>query len=193
MKEIPIILASTSPQRSELLKRLRINFKVVASNYNEDMSAKLSPRKLAKFLSLGKAKNVAGRFPNSIIISADTFIALGKEALGKPKNKVEGKKMLQKLSGRWLQIITGLTIIDTRSNRIITEAEVGKVKFRTLEKGEIEKYLASGEPMDKAGAFAIQGLGSIFIEKMIGDYHSMFGLPLYLLAKNLRKLGIKIL
>ncbi len=188
-----IILASTSPRRKELFSKLGLPFKVVASNYEEDMTIKMPPVKLAKFLSFGKANAVIEGNKDSIIISADSFVALKNKLLGKPKSKTEAAQMLKSISDKWVDIITGLTVIDTLNNKIISETEVGRVKIAKLSSEEIKNYIASGEPMDKAGAFAIQGLGSVIIEKMEGDFQSMVGLPLFRLAKILKKFGVKVL
>ena len=188
-----IILASTSPRRQELMSRLKIDFEIVDSGYDEDMSLKKTPITLAKFLSLGKAKAVADRYKNSIIIAADTFVAFENKVMGKPHTAEVATKMLRSLSGKTAQIITGLAIIDTTTNKCFSEVEVGKVKFKKLSKSEIENYIKSGECLDRAGAFEVQGLGGVMIEKISGDFNSIVGLPLFKVAKILTKLGVKIL
>lgn len=188
-----IILASTSPRRRELFAKLRLPFAIEASDYEEDMSLKMPPTKLAKFLSLGKADAVAKKHKDGIVIGADTFVAFNNHLLGKPKSKAEAKLMLQKLSGKRVDILTGLTIIDIRSGKKVSVTDIVKVFIRKLSESEIDNYIASGEPMDKAGAFAIQELGAVIIKKIEGDFQSAMGLPLFILAKELKKFGIEVL
>ncbi len=188
-----VILASTSPRRKELMSRLKIDFQIVDSGYEEDMSLKMLPTALAKFLSMGKAKKAAKNYKDSIVVAADTFVTMGNKLLGKPQTKEVAVKMLQSLSNKTVQIITGLAIIDTSTNKHFSIVEIGKVKIKKLSKSEIENYINSGEPMGHAGAFAVQGLGGVFIEKISGDFNSIMGLPLFKVAKIFTKLGIKIL
>lgn len=193
MQKKKIVLASTSPRRKELMTRLRIDFEVMDSNYEEDMTLKMLPVALAKFLSMGKAKAVAAKSKDCIIIAADTFVVHGNKLLGKPHTKEAATKMLNSINNKTIQIITGLAIIDTCSKKTFSEVEIGEVKFRKFSKSEIKNYVASGEPLDRAGAFAVQGLGSVLIENVSGDFNSIIGLPLFKVAKILTKLGVKIL
>ena len=188
-----IILASTSPRRKELFEKLRLPFIVEASDYDEDMNLKMSPLKLAKTLSLGKALAVAKKHQSGIVIGADTFVVFGNHLLGKPKSEMEAVKMLKKLSGKRVDILTGLTIINITSGKKVSTTDITKVYIKKLSKQEINNYVASGEPMDKAGAFAIQGLGAVIIKKIEGDFMGAMGLPLFILAKELKKLGIDVL
>lgn len=192
-KNKKIILASTSPRRKELFGKLRSPFVVEASDYEEDMTLKMSPIKLAKFLSYGKAAAVAKKHKSGIVIGADTFVVFNDHLLGKPKNKMEAKKMLKKLSGKRVDILTGLAIIDIDSGKKINTIDVTKVFIRKLSSQEIDNYVASGEPMDKAGAFAIQGLGAVIIKRIEGDFMGAMGLPLFILAKELKKFGVNVL
>lgn len=193
MKQKKVVLASTSPRRKELMNRLKIEYKICDSGYEEDMGLKMLPTALAKFLSMGKAKTAAAKHNDCIVVAADTFVAMGNKLLGKPKTKEVAAKMLRTLSNKTVQIITGLAIIDACSKKQFSIVEVGKVKIKKLSKSEIENYIASGEPMGHAGAFAVQGLGGVFIEKISGDFNSIMGLPLFKVAKILTKLGVKIL
>lgn len=188
-----IILASTSPRRKELMEKLGVPFVIKPSEYEEDMKIKLSPRKLAKFLSLGKAKVVAKNNPNSIIIGADTFVVLGQNLLGKPHNELEAKVMLKKISGKTLSIITGLAILDSDTGKVISQSVETKIFIKKLSRSEIDNYIKTKEPLDKAGAFAIQGVGSLIVKKISGDYLGAVGLPLRVLAEGLKKFGIVIL
>lgn len=190
---IKIILASTSPRRKEIFAKTGLKFSVVPSHYKEDMNSKRKPGELAKFLSRGKAENVAKKFKNGIVIGADTFVALKNELLGKPKNRAEAVRMLKKVSGKPVSIITGYTIIDTASGKRESRAVETKLYIKKLSSQEIRNYIKTKEPLDKAGAFAIQGIGAVLIERIEGDFLGAMGLPLYDLSKSLIKFGIHIL
>lgn len=185
-----IILASASPRRKELLKKIGLEFKVDISRYREDATLELSPKKLAEFLSLQKAKDVAKRHKNAIIVSADTLVVLKNEILGKPRTAIEAKKMLGKLSGKTHLVITGFTIIDTKTNRTVTKSVETKVYFRKLTVKEIDDYVATKEPLDKAGAYGIQEKARAFVEKIEGDFFNVVGLPIKSLIRELKKFGI---
>ncbi len=172
-----VILASTSPRRKELFEKTGIPFEIVASSYEEDMTLNMSPKDLAMYLSRGKAEDVANKYPNAVVIGADTFTALGNEVFGKPHTKEKAKERLLMLSGKQHSIITGFTIIEKSANKIISKAIETKVFFRDLTEQEIDDYIETGEPLDKAGAYAIQGLGGKLIEKTEGSYDNIIGLP----------------
>jgi len=188
-----IILASASPRRKELLKRIGLKFKVDPSNYEENISSQLEPHELAKSLSLEKAKLVAEKHMNALVIAADTFIVFEGEILGKPRTETEAKKMLETISGRQHSVITGFTIIDTENNKALSKAVETKVYIRRLSSNEIDAYVESKEPLDKAGAYAIQGLGSVIVEKIEGDYFNVIGLPLSALIESLKEFSVHIL
>lgn len=186
-----IILASSSPRRKELLKKLGIPFEVVASQFEELMDSTIDSHSLAKKLSFGKAQAVASYYKNSIIIAADTFIVCNGELMGKAHTEAEARKMLNKLSGRQHLVITGFAVIDTQTNRTISYSEQSTVYIKKLNKKDIDDYIKSGEPFEKAGAYAIQGLGAKIIEKYEGDYFNIVGLPINSLSKTLAEFGIK--
>lgn len=186
-----IILASSSPRRKNLLLQIGLKFEVDPSNYQEDMTLKMNPRKLAEYLSLGKAKDVAQKHKDAIIIAADTFCVLGKELLGKPKTKERVKMMLRKLSGKAHSVITGFTIIDTGTGKQVSKSVETKVYFKHIPKQEIDAYIASEEPLEFAGAYAIQHLGGLFVEKIEGDYFNIVGLPILPLTVELKKFGLE--
>jgi len=188
-----IILASQSPGRKALLMQIGLEFEVDASNYEEDMTLDLEPSKLAEHLSLGKAKEVAQRHKDAIIIAADTFCVLGKEILGKPHTKENAKIMLQKLSGKTHSVITGFTIIDTETGKQSSKSIESKVFFANLSKKDIDDYISLGEPLTKAGAYAMQHRGGLFVEKIEGDYFNIVGLPMLPLFEELKKFGINVL
>ncbi len=188
-----IILASASPRRRELLAQTRLVFRVVPSDYQENILLKLKPKDLAIYLASGKAQDVARRYKNAIVIGADTFVVHRNTVIGKPKSEAEAKKMLRMLSGTCHVILTGVTIIDTLSEKSVSWATETKVYMKKISSAEIGNYIKSGEPMDKAGAYAIQGIGAVLIERIEGDYMSAIGLPLNGLAKKLKMFGISIL
>ena len=187
-----IILASTSPRRKELAKVMGLEFTIVPSSYEEDMTLKMSPKKLVKFLAYGKAEDVAKRFKKGIVIGIDTFIVFKGQKLGKPLTKNKAFKMLKSFSGKKLKVYSGVCLIDFKNKKIIKDYEVTTVKFRKMSDKEIKKYVATKEPLDKAGAFAIQGLSSIFIEKINGCYPNVVGFPIANIYRNLKKMGVDI-
>lgn len=188
-----IILASASPRRKELLELTGLQFKVDPGDYKEDMNLKLSPHELARALSLEKAKSVAGKYNNAIIIAADTFVIIRGQLLGKPHTEDEAKRMLVLLDGATHLVITGFTILDTDTGKKISRSVETKVTFRKLTEKEIDAYVETKEPLDKAGAYAIQGLGSVLVKRIEGDYFNVIGLPLCPLAECLAEFGIRIL
>jgi len=190
MKEI--ILASASEQRRLLLENIGLKFKVEKSDYEEDMNLKLKAHELAKFLSRGKAEAVAKKHKNAIIIGADSFIFFKGKLLGKPYTVKRAKEMLKELSGKWHSAITGFTVIDTTQNKNVSKSKETKVYVKKMTSREINDYVKTGEPLNKAGSYAIAKLGSSIIEKINGDYTNVAGLPMSVLADTLRKLGVNI-
>ena len=188
-----IILASASPRRRELLEKIGLKFEVEPSDYAEDLRSGLSPDELARVISLEKARSVASKHKNTVVIAADTFIVFRGKIMGKPGNEAEARKMLMMLSGKSHSVITGFTILDTDENKILTKSVETVVHIKNLTSEEIETYVKSGEPLDKAGAYAIQGLGSVIVERIEGDYFNVIGLPLSALAEGLKEFGIHIL
>lgn len=189
-----IILASASPRRKELLKKLQIPFTVEASNYNEKMNLKLKPLELAKELSNGKVEAVAKNHKNedAVIIGADTFVVFKNKILGKPYTVKKAKEMIKEMSGRGHSVITGFTVLDMKSGKKVSKAVESKVFFRKLTDKEINAYVKNGKPLDKAGAYAIQEFGSVLIKKIDGDYSNIVGLPIAPLTEELKKFGIKL-
>lgn len=189
-----IILASGSPRRKELLNQIGLKFDVVPSKYEEDMSLKMAPRKLAEFLSLNKALDVAKRIKdkNCVIISADTFIVYKNHRLGKPHTPEKALQTLKKLNGKVHSVVTGFTLIDKDSGKKVTKSVETKIYFRKLSDRQLKNYIATGEPLDKAGAYGIQARGVALIKKIEGDYYNVVGLPLSALIDELLKLGIAV-
>jgi len=188
-----IILASASPRRKEILALTRLRFRVEPSEYEETLDNATKPHKLAKRLSLEKAEAVAGKYRDALIIAADTFIVFRGKPLGKPHTSKEARKMLAMLNGKSHSVITGYTVLDTGTGNKITRSIETKVWFKKMTPQELDAYVATKEPLDKAGAYAIQGRGAMIVRKIEGDYLNVVGLPLFDLADSLKKFGIKLL
>ena len=179
------ILASQSPRRRELLNLLDIPFAVRAADIDETMDPGKDPQEQVAEVSRRKAM-ATPRNPEDVVIAADTIVVCDGQILGKPKDSQDACRMLRLLSGRDHQVMTGLTVLHGQDCRVCTE--ITHLHFRELSQKEIEKYVASGEPMDKAGAYGIQGGGALFAEKMVGDYYNVMGLPVCKLYLTLREL-----
>jgi len=188
-----IILASGSPRRKEVLEKLGLPFNIVPSDYEEDMTLPLSPTKLAEHLSAGKARTVSKKNPEALIIGADSFVVFNDKLLGKPKTKQEAHEMLQTLSGKENDIITGVTIIDGKTDIEKSFHEITKVFMKELSSETINAYIETGESMDKAGAYALQELGALLIDHVEGNFFNAMGLPLARLAEELKQFGVKVL
>ncbi|NJD55458.1 MAG: septum formation inhibitor Maf [Nitrospirae bacterium] len=192
-KTRPLILASASPRRKELLELVGLKFRVDAGEYEEDLALKLSPPVLAKHLSREKALSVSQRYRDALIIAADTFIVFRSALLGKPHTTAEAVRMLTLLNGRPHTVFTGYTVLDVKTGKHRSRSVETTVWFKKLSPAEIHAYARTGEPLDKAGAYAIQGLGSLIVKKIDGDYFNVIGLPLTSLAETLKQFGIRIL
>ncbi|MBS1126520.1 MAG: Septum formation protein Maf [Nitrospirae bacterium] len=191
-EERKIILASASPRRKEILGKTGLKFSVDAGDYKEDMDLALKPRQLARFLSSEKARAVAVKYASALVIAADTFIVFQGSLLGKPHTREEARRMLTLLNGRQHSVLTGFTVIDTRTGKKLSRSVETKVFFKKMTGQEIESYVKTGEPLDKAGAYAIQGLGAVLVKKIEGDYFNVMGLPLSSLIGVLRKFGVSV-
>ena len=185
-----IILASKSPRRRALLEQMGVrDFRIVTPDIDEHMDRDLPPAELVRQISLEKAQAVAAQAdPNSVVIAADTVVARDGVVLGKPADKEEAFRMLSLLSGNRHQVYTGLTVL--RGEQVFSQWEETAVTFRSLTAEEIEAYIATGEPMDKAGAYGIQGYGALFIQGISGDYYNVMGLPVCRLGQILGQLGM---
>ncbi len=190
MDKRKIILASTSPRRHELMRLLGVPFEIVASDFEEDMKLKMPPAKLAAYLSAGKAAAVAQKHQDDLVIGADTIVAYKNQVFGKPKTLAEARKMLRTFSGNVHSVFTGFTIIDGRRGRIVSRSVETKLYFRKLSEREIDHYVNLRKPLDLAGAYAIQDQATLFIEKIEGNYYNIVGLPLFHIARELKKFGI---
>ncbi|MCG0275252.1 MAG: Maf family protein [Thermosediminibacteraceae bacterium] len=188
-----LILASASPRRQALLAQVGLEFEVIPSSIDEVMPPKGLPELIATSLAEQKAMDVALRVGEGIVIAADTVVALDDSILGKPKNEDEARKMLERLSNKWHRVFTGIAVIDAASFKKVSDYEESRVKFKALSASEIENYIKTGEPMDKAGGYGIQGKGALLVEKIEGCYYNIVGLPLFKLGCLLSSFGIKIL
>jgi septum formation protein len=188
-----IILASASPRRKAILEKTGLKIFVDAGDYKEDMDLALKPHQLARFLSSEKAKTIAVKYANALIIAADTFIVFRGRLLGKPHTRGEARRMLTLLNGKQHSVITGFTVIDTNTKKKLSRSVETRVYFRKMTLQEIESYISTGEPLDKAGAYAIQGLGAVIVKKIEGDYFNVMGLPLSSLTEALKKFGVSVL
>jgi septum formation protein len=189
-----LILASSSPRRQELLREIGIPFQVHAAHINEDQIANEQPSEYALRLAREKAQAVAARYPQSYVLGADTIVVVDGEVLGKPKDHADAARMLRKLSGRGHEVTTAVSLIAPDAvapgTRTETRACTTKVYFRKLTEDEIQQYVAGGEPMDKAGAYAIQGGASRWTDRIEGEWSNVVGLPLSLVTDLLRTYGL---
>lgn len=184
-----LILASASPRRKELLEQVFISFNVVTSDIDEQFNPTHSPGQIVESLALQKATAVAKNHFNDIVLGADTIVTFDEQILGKPSNAIEAKEMLTLLSGKSHEVYTGVAIVT--SEETLTFYEKTKVAFWHLSDQEIQQYISSGEPFDKAGAYGIQGFGAMFVKEIKGDYFSVVGLPIARTVRELQKFGIR--
>ena len=185
-----LILASQSPRRRELLGLFRIPFEVRVVDIDESMDPVQGPAREVARVSRAKAE-ATPRQPEDVVIAADTIVVLEGRVLGKPQSEAHAEAMLTALSGKDHQVMTGVTVI--RGHRVLTHTEITDIHFRELSQKEIRSYVATGEPMDKAGAYGIQGGAALFAEKMHGDYYNVMGLPVCRLWQMLREIAPEIM
>ena len=189
----PIYLASGSPRRKELLRQLiGDNFEIIKSNYEEDNDLDMSPVDLALHNSIEKGRDVVGKLEKGIVISADTFITFNNKVLGKPNTPENATKFLKEISGQTVEVFTGYVVIDVETKQEVQGCEITKVKIGDLTDTLIDSYIATEEPLDKAGSFGIQEKGAIIVENIDGCYFNVVGLPLYRLNKAFTKLGLSV-
>jgi septum formation protein len=191
-----LILASGSPRRAELVAAAGIRFKTRAANVDETRRSNEPPAIYVERLARSKALEVAtlsaGESDDtSLVLGADTTVVIGDEVAGKPIDAADAERMLRLLSGVWHEVLTGVAMV--RGSVVRTEVVVTRVKFATLSDAEIRWYVASGEPDDKAGAYAIQGLASLFVEKVEGNYANVVGLPVPIVYRMAKELGVELL
>lgn len=189
MPKHDVILASASPRREELLGLIFKEFWVMPSDFDESkVPQDMPPNELVMYSSLMKARDVADKNPKSLVIGADTVVVVDNTVLGKPRDRADAARMLKLLSGKTHQVYTGISAIFSGEEH--SAFECTDVTFSNLEDEVISRYVSSGEPMDKAGAYAIQGRGAVLIESICGCYFNVVGLPIHRLSTILNKLGI---
>ena len=186
-----LILASASPRRRELLERLCSTFRVVPSDIDESLDGPPTPEKIAE-LALRKARAVAAAIREGIVLGADTVVVLDDTALGKPATADEARTMLRRLRGRPHEVITGVAVMDAATRRAATTAEVSRVLMRDYPDSLIDSYVASGEPLDKAGAYAIQGDGGQLVAGWVGSYTNIVGLPVAATRRLLARFDVPL-
>lgn len=182
-----LILASASPRRAQLLEQIGLEFLVVKSTFSE---TEICREENVEEMALAKARMVCHDFPHEFVLGADTAVFNAGKALGKPRDEKDAAEMLRTLSGQVHSVVTGLALI--KGNREITGREKTFVRMRTISEEEIAAYVSSGEPMDKAGAYGIQGRGAVFVERIEGCYFNVVGLPLARLTAMLKSEGFSI-
>jgi septum formation protein len=183
-----VVLASGSPRRRELLTMIAIAHEVVPADIDESYLPGEEPAAHAERLAREKGAVVAARHPEAVVVSADTIVVVDGDVLGKPRDAADAARMLKRLSGRAHVVYTALAV--TRGDRVESAVEAVEVVFRALDDQEIDAYVATGEPMDKAGAYGIQGYGATIVERIDGDYFAVMGLALNRLVRLLRRLGL---
>ena len=182
-----IILASASPRRQELLKLITKDFAVMPSDIDESVPSNIETEKSPEYLAVKKAKHIyENGHKNDVVIGCDTGVFIDGKMLGKPKNKEDAKQMLTELSGRKHKVITGYCICG--NSKVNSFSQVTEVEFYELTEKEIESYIATGEPMDKAGSYGIQGKGSLLVKGIVGDYFNVVGFPVARLNKELKRI-----
>ena len=188
-----IVLASASPRRQELLHRIGIEeFDIRVPEADETYPAELNPAQIVEHISRKKAEAAAALCtPDEIVITADTMVFLDDQRLGKPVDKADALRMLTDLQGRHHTVCTGVTV--RQGDRVLTESETTEVYFRPAAKEELLSYIATGEPMDKAGSYGVQGKGALLVEKLHGDFFNVMGLPVLRLSRMLAQFGVNLL
>lgn len=185
-----VILASQSPRRKELLGLFHIPFSIRVSDADETMNPDAPAAEQVALVSQRKAEAIS-RNPEDVVIAADTIVVCDGQILGKPKDTADASRMLHLLSGRDHQVMTGMTVL--RGNQRISCTEITDIHFRQLSDREIDAYIRSGEPMDKAGSYGIQGGAALFADRMVGDYYNVMGLPVCRLGQLLREIAPEIM
>lgn len=184
-----LILASASPGRKEALEKAGFEFEIIPSNYEEDMDQNLSPEDLVRVLSQGKARDVASKVKDGIVVGADTVGVFEGKVLGKPHTEEKNIEMLQELSGKSHSMLTGLTLINTETGKEISKVVETKIWFKNLSREEIEEYVKTGEALKKAGGYAFQGLGHKFVDRVEGSETNIIGMPVEILKETLVQLN----
>jgi len=188
-KDTTIILASSSPRRAKLLETIGVEYELAPSHVQERSHAGEAPPDYITRLARAKVIAVARKRESGLVIGADTIVVLDGRVLGKPEDAQDAERMLRQLSGRWHAVMTGVALYDIASRREVADYDKTLVRFAQLTDKEIEWYIKTGEPLDKAGAYGIQGLGGMFVEEIAGNYFNVVGLPIPLVYRLARRLG----
>ena len=188
-----IILASQSPRRAEILRMIGVNFKVESSNVHEEINQKIEQNEIAINISKAKAEKISHKYPDKIIIGADTIVVFNKKIFGKPKDKNESKKMLKALSGNCHEVITGVTMLNKKLGVIKTFSKTTKVFVKNIPTKQIEFYVNNYNTLDKAGSYGIQEWFSVWIKKINGCYYNVMGLPVSKLHRHLLEIEKEII
>lgn len=188
-----LVLASASPRRQELLRQLGLRFRVAPADVPEELDRARPPAEAAVALALAKARHVAARFPDAVVLAADTIVVLGGDVLGKPVDAADALRMLTALAGRSHHVITGVAVVRRAVAQELSGYELTTVHFRPMPRDALERYVATGEPMDKAGAYGIQGRAATMVDRLEGDYFNVMGLPLARVTEMLERLGLRVL
>jgi septum formation protein len=191
MSDALIILASNSPRRRELLEQAGIGYVPEPADVDESVTPGESPEGYAVRLALAKASKTAGDHSEGVVLGADTIVVLDGDILGKPADAGDAARMLARLSGRTHRVLTGVALVDARTGRSVTACEETSVRMREISPEEISGYVATGEPMDKAGAYGIQGRASVFVEGVTGCFFNVVGLPVARVWRMLREFGVR--
>jgi septum formation protein len=189
LNEKKLVLASSSPRRAELLRKAKVDFDILFPENIVEENISADPVSHVMELSRKKAESVVEKARNRLILGADTIVVLDGEILGKPRDKQDALRILRMLSSKEHKVYTGITLLDEKSGRRVSGYQLTRVKFNRLQEKEIEDYIESGEPLDKAGAYGIQGMGNFLVERIEGDLDNVIGLP----GRKLKELLIKII
>ena len=185
-----LILASKSPRRKDLLEQAGLKFSIIPSDFDESTVTLSDPESYVEILAKSKAIDISEKYPDSWVLGADTIVLIDDCILGKPGTKEEARSMLKKLNGKMHQVITGYCLCRQTGNDIISETVKTDVYFKTLRDAEIEWYIQTGEPFDKAGAYAIQGIGAFLVKSISGSYANVVGLPVCEVIEHLISKGV---
>jgi len=193
VKDPRIILASASPRRAELLRQIGVAFELVPSQIDERAHPDEAPADYITRIARAKVIAVARERKCGLVIGADTVVVLEGRMIGKPDHEADAQRLLRQLSGKWHAVMTGVALYDAATRREVADYEKTLVKFAQLTDREIEWYVGTSEPMDKAGAYGIQGLGGLFVDEIAGNYYNVVGLPIPLVYRLARRLGYSFL
>ncbi len=189
MLEDKLILASASPRRAEILAAVGWEFKAIAANIDESLEPDEAAEVYVRRLARTKAETVAQRFPDRMVLGADTTVVIAGEILGQPEDDEDARRMLRLLSGQWHEVVTGVALVRAGSAQVLIDHETTRVLFAEMSAEEIDWYVSTGEPKGKAGAYGIQGKAALFIKGIQGDYFNVVGLPVRLVFELLGRIG----